>query len=127
MLYSEIDLSPQAESEVMEMQTPIQPSTYEQAVIRIMRKLPLERIKQLVDFARFLETQATQEYNEGLDEEEIETTEEIRSDEETWDELLAKPKAKQMMRKMAREALEDYRAGRTTDVAITEDGRLTPA
>jgi hypothetical protein len=47
--------------------------------------------------------------------------------EERWDELFAKPEAKRVMREMAREAREDHRAGRTTDIEITEDGRLAPA
>lgn len=39
-------------------------------------------------------------------------------------ELFAKPEAKRVMRQMAREAREDYRAGRTTgSIAITENGR----
>jgi hypothetical protein len=46
---------------------------------------------------------------------------------EKWDELLTKPEAKRVMREMAREAREDYRAGRTTDIEVTEDGRLAPA
>ena len=40
-----------------------------------------------------------------------------------WDELFAKLEPKRVMREMAREAREDYRAGRTTGIAITEDGR----
>jgi hypothetical protein len=56
--------------ETMEEHTSAQPSTYEQTVIDIMRRL---------------------------------------------------------MRDMAREAREEYRAGRTTEIEITEDGRLSPA
>jgi len=41
----------------------------------------------------------------------------------TWDELFAKPEAKRVMRQMACESREDYCAGRTTGIAITEDGR----
>jgi hypothetical protein len=47
--------------------------------------------------------------------------EEIRASEEKWDELLAKPEAKRVMREMAREAREEYHAGQTTDVATTDD------
>lgn len=111
----------------MEMQTTFQSSAYEQAVIGIMRRLPPERVSQLVDFAQFLESQTVKRYDDWLDEEETETEEEIRASEEKWDKLFAKPEAKSVMRKMAREAREDYRAGRTTGVAITEDGRLAPA
>ena len=111
----------------MGMQTTSQTSAYERTVIRIMRRLPPERVLQLVDFARFLEFQTTERYDEWLDEEETETEEEVRVSEEKWEQLLAQPEAKRMMREMAHEALEDYRAGRTTDIAIAEDGRLAPA
>jgi len=79
-----------------------------------MRRLPPERVLQLVDFARFLEFQASERYDEWPDEEETETEEEIRASEEKWDALFAKPEAKHVMREMAREAREDYRAGQTT-------------
>ncbi len=112
----------------MEMQTDSQPSTYEQTVINIIRKLPPERVLQLVDFARFLEFQNVQaSYDDWLDEEGTETEEGIRASEEKWDELFARPEAKRVMRKMAHEALEDYRDGQTTNIGITQDGRLAPA
>ena len=111
----------------MENQTTLQHTmVYEQTLLRIVRRLPPERIFQLVDFARFLEFQTTRSYDDWLNEEETETEEEIRASEAKWDKLFAKPEAKRVMREMAREALEDYRAGRTTDIAITEDGRLAP-
>jgi hypothetical protein len=50
-----------------------------------------------------------------------------RAGEKQWDELLARPESKRIMREMAREALEDYRDKRTTDIAATKDGRLAPA
>ncbi|MDL1965003.1 MAG: hypothetical protein LWW98_11910 [Deltaproteobacteria bacterium] len=112
----------------MEMQTAFQSSVYEQTVINIIRKLPSERILQLIDFARFLEFQIVQKSSDDwLDKQETETKEGIRASEEKWDKLFVKPEAKHVMREMAHEALEDYRAGRTTDIAITKDGRLAPA
>ena len=48
-----------------------------------------------------------------------------RLSEEKWNELFARPEAKRVMREMARKAL-DYQAKRTTNVAITKDGRLAP-
>ena len=104
----------------MEKRANLQPSAYEQAVIGIIRKLPPERVVQLINFARFLEFQTTKRYKDWLEEE-------IETPEEKWVELLTKPEAKRVMREMAREAREDYRAGRTTDIEITEDGRLAPA
>jgi hypothetical protein len=43
-----------------------------------------------------------------------------------WDELLAKPEAKRLMRELAREARAEYLAGNTTEIQITEAGRLGP-
>jgi len=84
-----------------------------------MRKLSPERVLELVDFARFLELQTAKRDDKLRYKEETETEEAIRASEEAWDKLLAKPEAKHMLREMAREAREDYHAGRTTDIAIT--------
>lgn len=101
--------------------TDSQSSAYEQTVVNIIRRLPPERVAQLVNFAHFLELQTTQRYKEWLEEEGIE------AGEEKWDRLFAEPEARRIMREMAREAREEYRAGRTTDMETTEDGRLAPA
>lgn len=85
---------------------------YEDRLIGIVRRLPPERVIQLVDFARFLEA---------------ESEEEIAASEASWDELLARPEAKRKLRDMAREALDDYRCGQATDIAVTEGGGLAPA
>ncbi len=95
-------------------------SAYERTVIGIMRRLPPEQVTQLVNFAHFLELQTTEMYREWLEEESPSTGE------EKWEELFADPEAKQVMREMAREAREEYKAGQTISIEITEDGRLAP-
>lgn len=85
---------------------------YEERLVGIVRRLPPERVIQLVDFARFLEAES---------EEDIEATQ------AQWDGLLAKPEAKRKLREMAREAVDDRRAGRVTDIKVTDDGKLAPA
>jgi hypothetical protein len=105
----------------MEAQTPYQSSTPEQTVIQIMRQLPPERVSELVDFARFLEYRAA----EGVDAYRT-ATDEAGDADQRWDELLARPEAKEVMRQMAREAREDFYAGRTTEIVDAEDGRLAP-
>jgi hypothetical protein len=85
---------------------------YEDKLVGIVRRLPLERVIQLVDFARFLE---------------VESEEEIAASEASWDPLLSQPEAKQKLHEMAHEALEAYHAGETTDIEVAEDGRLAPA
>ena len=92
--------------------------TYEQVVLTIMRRLPPYRVLELVDFARFLEAQTAQQPEQEL------TT---NATEDAWERLLAKPAARRVLRDMAAEAREDYQAGRTTDIQITEDGELAPA
>lgn len=81
----------------------VQLSVYEKTIISIMHRLPTDKISELVDFAKFLEFEYARK-NDNLN-----------------------PKAKRIMREMAQEALDDYRAGKTTDITITADGRLAPA
>jgi hypothetical protein len=85
---------------------------YEDKLVGIVRRLPPERVIQLVDFARFLEA---------------ESEEEIEASQANWDKVLVKPKARRKLRDMAREALNDYHTGQATDINVTEDGRLAPA
>ncbi|MBS1250224.1 MAG: hypothetical protein MAG431_01814 [Chloroflexi bacterium] len=104
----------------MAKQADTQTTPYEQKVISIMRRLPIEYNVQLVNFAHFLELQTTQDYQELLDENNF------QSGDEKWEKLLTKPEAKHIMRKMAMEAREEYQAGKTTDIGSTENGRLKP-
>ena len=85
---------------------------FEERLVGIVRRLPPERVMQLVDFARFLEA---------------ESEEDIEASQADWDELLAQPVAKRRLREMAHEALDDYHADQATDIKVTEDGRLAPA
>jgi hypothetical protein len=109
--------------------TPVQLTEDEQTLITIARKLPPERLPSLVEFAHFLEFQAakagkTDWYDE--DEEPVETEEDMTADEAKWDELFSRPESKRLLRKLAREARAEYRAGNTTEIQITDDGRLAP-
>lgn len=79
---------------------------YEDQLLEIMRKLPDERVRQLVDFARFLEFQMSEAYEDWLIEE-TESEEARRADEE-WDALLARPESQRLLSEMAREARENY-------------------
>lgn len=83
-----------------------------------MRTPPPERVAELIDFARFLESLVAKSPEPTVEEEEGDTK---------WEQLLAKPEAQQAMLEMAREAREDLYAGRTTEITITADGLLAPA
>ncbi len=108
----------------MAIQTDSPVVRYEETLLRIVRSLPPERILEVVDFARFIQLQtiaADDDMGEG------QTEDELRADEEKWDRLLARPEAQRLLLDMANEALEEHRAGRTTDIVATDDGRLAPA
>ncbi len=109
----------------METQTAYQALTPEQTVLRIMRKLTPERVAALVDFARFLEYRAAEGVGDWPEADSATTLQAADAD-ARWDELLARPEARQLMRQMAREAREDFYAGSTTEIVDTEDGRLAP-
>ena len=87
-------------------------TTYEQLLVNIVRTPPTERIAELLDFARFLQV--------------LEMEPAALKSEDKWERLLATPAAQRAMLEMAREAREDFRAGRATDIAVTNDGRLAP-
>lgn len=46
---------------------------------------------------------------------------------EEWDALLARPDAQRLLGEMAHEARENYAAGKTTGIGVTDDGWLGPA
>lgn len=88
----------------------------EQKLMAIARRLPPERLTHLVAFARFLEDEldsdkATASYTEA---------------DARWDDLLASPEGQRTLLKLAREAQEEYEAGQTTEIIVTDDDRLAP-
>lgn len=107
----------------MTMQKTLEPTTTEQTLIGIVRKLPPERVSQIVDFARFIEWQTIQTDDEDELTEEA-SEEAILAAEAQWEAQFAASPEK--LRKLAAEARADIRAGRTTEIIMTDDGRLAP-
>jgi len=105
----------------MDSQVASQRSTYEKSIQHIMRRLPTERLASLVEFARFLEF----EVEISRTQEAIEVAETASANK--WDELLAKPESKNLLRKMAHEAQAEYLAGESTEIKLANDDRLSPA
>ena len=98
----------------------IQDSTgYEKMIFSIMRTLPLERLAQLADYARYLQGQIS-EFN--LEEE---TAEDIEVDEAVWDTQFAA--SDQLFAQMAAKVRDSIQSGRTTEMRLTRDGRIEPA
>jgi hypothetical protein len=79
--------------------------TLEQTLLDLVRQLPLERQKQVVDFVRFLE---------------LETLKENENDVK-WETLFATRASEDFLSKMASKVQEDIKTGRTTAILISED------
>lgn len=104
----------------MTVQTLSDESTYEQTLLSIARTLPAERLRQVVQFARFLQVQTLDEF--ALVEEE--TPEEIAADEALWDAQFAA--TQDGMAKMAEKVRAEISAGKSTPMIFTTDGRIVP-
>lgn len=91
---------------------------YEQLLVEIVHKLPVERVAQVVDFARFIETQIDEEL------EEEETEEEIAASEARWDAIVARPEVQAKLLEMAEEAEAEDDAGLTYDLEFDEQGNF---
>ena len=108
----------------METQTVSKPVTSEQKLIGIIRRLPPERVSQVIDFAQFLEFQTTRTDEGVLDEEMSE--EEISAENARWDALLATDASQHLLEKMADAALAEIQAGHARPMVFTEDGEIAP-
>ncbi|MBF0113399.1 MAG: hypothetical protein HQK74_11815 [Desulfamplus sp.] len=93
-------------------------SIYEQELLNITKKMPVDRIVQLIDFARYIQTQSTLASNTL----EQETEEAITEDESKWD---AQFKATQDgLKKMADKVKREIKAGLARPMIFTKDGRI---
>ena len=89
--------------------------------VRVNRKRHLERVMQIPDFARYIQSQAVEDLS-MLDEDE--TEEQALADEAEWDAQFAA--TQDGLRKMADKVRADIRAGRTMPMVFTEDGGIAP-
>lgn len=103
------------------MQTALQQSAYEQALISIIRTLPVERVIQILDYARYIQSQVIEDFNLlEIDE----TEEEILADEARWDAQFAA--TQDGLKKMAEKVRVEISAGRSMPMVFTKDGGLAP-
>lgn len=108
------------------METKSRQSTlYEQKLVGIARKLPFERVSELLDFAQFLEFQIIKAHStETLDEDESEV--DIAAENAQWDTLLATDESQRLLERMADEALIEIQAGQARPMIFTETGEIAP-
>jgi hypothetical protein len=105
---------------VMDTQVLTQLAITHQQVIDLVRTLPLERMRTLYDFALFLKLQPLA----PIEEEDIfgQSPDEIRADEERWNEQFAATREK--LRALALEAAAEFQSGQTKPMEFTPEGRL---
>ena len=88
------------------MEATPEPTTYEKTLIHIVRKLPIERTAQILDFARYIQKQAQEDF--GVLEDDF-SPEEILEDEKHWDAQFAE--SQDTLSKMANKVRGDIKAG----------------
>ncbi len=91
-----------------------------QQVVDLVLTLPPERLSSVYDFARFVQSHPL----EPTPTADIfgETEDEIRADEEQWDQQFVA--SREGLRAIAREAAAEFRAGKTKPMEFTPEGRL---
>ncbi|PIE34711.1 hypothetical protein CSA56_06985 [candidate division KSB3 bacterium] len=104
----------------MAVQTNRPISSYEQELLRIVHTLPVERLFQILDFARYVQGQANEDFLHLDDESE----EDILADEAKWDQQFAA--TQDGLKNMAERVRAEIRAGRTQSIKFTKDGEMMP-
>src|SRR3981081_1648962 len=99
----------------MTIQTTLETSTYEQTLLSIVRTLPVERIAQILDYARYVQAQ-TQEDFSGIEEDETEET--VRADDARWDAHFAA--TQEDLTKMADKVRAEIRSGRSQPMRLSK-------
>ncbi len=107
--------------DTVKRETVLQPSVYEQTLIGIVQTLPVERAAQILDYARYIQSQTIKDFS-VLDNDE--TEEEILADEARWNAQFAA--TQDGLEKMADKVRADIRAGRTMPMVFTQDGKIAP-
>lgn len=95
-------------------------SFYEQELLHLVHNLPVERIAQILDFARYIRTQANDEFL-SLDEE---SEEDILADEALWDAQFAA--TQDGLSRMAGRVRAEIQAGRTQKIKFSKHREMTP-
>lgn len=93
----------------------------ERQLINIIRRLPAERVSEVIDFARFLEFQ-----HAHIREQPTSTVvrESLTDGDKKWDALLASDEAQRLLETMADEAAKEILAGKATPMHFSENGQL---
>ena len=97
------------------METTLQLFAYEEILMNIVRSLPAERVIQILDYARYIQSQTDKLITKD------ETEEEIIADEEHWNSQFAA--TQNGLKKMADKVRSDIRAGRSMPMVLQKKKR----
>lgn len=95
-------------------------SRYEQELLQILHTLPIERIAQIVDFARYIQIQTEEDFVHLDDESE----EDVLADEAQWETQFAS--TQEGLKRMAERIRSEIRAGRSQPMKFTKHGGMIP-
>jgi hypothetical protein len=98
------------------METTLQLFAYEEILMNIVRSLPAERVIQILDYARYIQSLTDKLITED------ETEEEIIADEEHWNSQFAA--TQDGLKKMADKVRSDIHAGRSMPMVFTKEGEI---
>lgn len=102
-----------------------QTKKHEQELIRVVRRLPPERVAEVIDFAQFLELRSSA-VHEDAQPNDVNIRSRIAEENARWDALLASAESQHLLEKMADEALAEIQAGLARPMVFTEDGEIAP-
>ena len=100
----------------MMTQTSNKKTTQEQQLLNIVRRLPGERVAQVIDFAQFLEAQQARTRQELL-----ELSEQVSEGDAKWDALLASDDAQHLLEQMADNASREISAGKAAPMRFMNE------
>ena len=93
-------------------------ASYERELLGIVHHLPIERLAQLVDFARYIQSQTREDFLELKDE----CEEDVLADEAQWDKQFAA--TQNGLKRMAERVRGEIQAGRTQSIKFKKNGDM---
>lgn len=101
------------------------PQSPEQRLLEVVRKLPPDRVAQVLDFAEFLARRNKQPNGSTVLDTEARTAE-VTTGDARWEALLASDESQRLLERMADEAEAQIAAGQVQGMVFTEDGEIAP-
>lgn len=89
-------------------------------LLEIVRNLPVSRVEEVLDFARFLEWRSRND--QAVSDDELEGASDAEN--EAWDTIFANERSQQLLSRLALQAIAEDETGATTALLFDADGNL---